>query len=334
MPRDDDRLLPDASPSFGSGVIGVCDVCGRRQAVIVLQRERFKLCVIDFLNKAWLESAAKPGAPLPAYLSERVWYPTEATREGKAPAVLLVPTKQVRHPALLVTPDVYGLTTSVLDAAIRFAREGFEVLLPDVGKTSSVGPRDHLSLRVEARFRGGIRVEAPRTDHLRHLFRDALSYVRGREMIDTEKSGLFGLSYGGTLATILAGADRHVAALGVAYPAPLRPAEYLRLVTAPVAFVDAGADPASRASRAQFESARDHDGLSVTFFDRPGARHHFLARDMRSYDLAAAESAWSDVISFFRQRLMPPPPRPPPVPVRLTVPTPPAPPAAPSVPAA
>ncbi len=324
MPRDDDRLLADTGLSFGSGVIGICDVCGRRQAVIVLQKERFKLCVIDFLNKAWLQTTAKPGAPLPLYRSERVWYPTDATPEGKAPAVLLTPTKQVRHPALLVTPDIYGLTTSVLDAAIRFAREGFEVLLPDIGKTSSVGPRDHLTLRVEARFRGGVRVDAPRTTHLLHLFRDALDHLRGREMIDPEKSGVFGLSYGGTLATILAGGDRRVAALAVAYPTPLRPAEYLRVLTAPVAFVDAGADPVSRASRAQFESARVRDGLAITFFDRPGARHHFLARDLRSYDLAAAEAAWNDLTGFFRQRLMPPPPRPPPVPLRTAVPVPPA----------
>ena len=332
MPRDDDRLLDEPGLSFGSGVVGVCDVCGRRQAVIVLQKERFKLCVLDFLNKAWLTTGAKPGAPLPLYTSSRIWFPTDATPDGKAPAILLVPTKAVRHPALLVTPDVYGLTTSVLDGAIRLAREGFEVLLPDVGKTASVGPRDHLALRVGARFRGGVPVEAPRVAHLVRLYRDALADLRGREMVDPEKTGLLGLSYGGALAAIVAGQERGVSAVAVVYPPPIRPPEYLKLVAAPVLFVDAGADPASRAARGQYAAAAARSEVAVAYSEHPGARHHFLARDLGAYDVRGAEAAWRDIATFLRERLMPPPPRPPPPPVRTTAP--PAPNAAAPAPAA
>ena len=77
---DEDLLHHRPNSEFGSGVIGACDICGRRQAVIVLQKERYQLCVLDFLNKSWTGSTKKPGAPLPPYRSERIWFPTRAGR--------------------------------------------------------------------------------------------------------------------------------------------------------------------------------------------------------------------------------------------------------------
>ncbi len=322
MPRDDDRLLTDPNLQWGSGVIGVCDVCGTRQAVIVLNKERFKLCVLDFLNKTWTRPGLTPGAPLPPYRSERLWYPTGATSEGKAPAILLSPTRAVRRPAVLFTPDVYGLTTSILDGAIRLAREGFEVLLPDVGKTTSVGPRDHLSMRSAAMFSGGVALDGPRVTHLRRLYADALTFVRGREMVDPERCAVVGLSYGGSLALALAGEDPTLAAAVVAYPMPVRPVDHLKLVSVPVLFIAPGADPASRKSRAQFQGLGA--AVEVRYLEFPSAHHDFLARDLRAYDLAAAEAAWGGTISFLKEKLFPAPPKPPAPPVRTTAPSPPA----------
>jgi len=311
MPRDDDELLTDPTLSFGSGVIGVCDVCGHRQAVIVLQKERFKLCVIDFLNKTWLKPGLTPHAPLPPYRSERVWFPTDAVPERKAPAIVLSPTKPVKHPVALLAPDIYGLTTSVLDAGIRLAREGFEVLLPDLGKTAGIGPADHLALRVGARFRGGVPLDGARIVHLRQLYSDALRHLRGRDMVDPLKTAVVGLSYGASLATALATQDRSVGALVLVYPVPVRPPEYLRLVTSPVLFVDAGRDGLSRRARAQFEPLATRGEIDVRFAEFPSSRRHFLARDLSAYDLTSAESAWGQILAFVRERLLPPPPRPP-----------------------
>ena len=323
MPRDDDELLSDSTLPFGSGVIGVCDVCGHRQAVIVLQKERFQLCVLDFLNKTWTRPGLSASAPLPPYRSERVWFPSGASATGKAPAIVLTPTKLVRHPLVFMAPDVYGLTTTVLDGAIRFAREGFEVLLPDVSKTVGVGPSDHLALRVGARFRGGVPLTAPRIMHLRRLYSDGLRYLREREMADPTKSAIVGTSYGGSLALALAAEDPDLTAVVVAYPAPVRPADQLRLINAATLFVHAGADPVSRRSRAQFEAASA--SLDLRFFDLPAARHHFLARDLGAYDVGAAESAWAQMVGFVKEKLLPPPPKPP---------TPPKPATAPAMPSA
>jgi dienelactone hydrolase len=277
--------------------------------VIVLQKERFQLCVLDFLNKTWTRPGLQAGAPLPPYRSERIWFPTGAAPEGKAPGIVLTPTKLVRHPLVFMAPDIYGLTTSVLDGAIRFAREGFEVFLPDVAKTSGVGPSDHIGLRVGARFRGGVPLDHARTIHLRRLYSDGLRFLRAREMADATKSAVVGLSYGGSLAIALAAEDVDLTAAVLAYPVPVKPPEQIRLLNAPTLFVDAGADPLSRRSRAQFAQAQGQ--IDVRFADFPTARHHFLARDLPAYDLAMAEAAWGQMLGFVKEKLLPPPPKPP-----------------------
>ncbi len=316
--RDDDRLLDLPAAEFGSGVIGVCDICGVRQAVIVLTKERFKLCVIDFLNKTWIKTDKKPGVPAPLYRSERIWFETRATSAGKAPAIVLSPTKIVRHPVVLITPDTFGLTTTLLDGAIRLAREGFEVLLPDLLKTGGFGGLEHASLRVGGTLRGGVPVDTGRPARLVALYEDALATLRGREMVDPGKSAVFGTSYGASLALALAARDTKLGAIALAYPMPVRPADLARLVTAPLLYVGGSLDRPGARARAQLAAAAAEVRVPFEYFDVPGARRDFLSRDLGAYDLPRAEAAWSRIVGFLKQQLMPPPPRPPPPPVKET----------------
>jgi len=311
MSDDQDLLLPDYPAVFGSGVIGVCDICGTRQAVIVLQKERFKLCVLDFLNKSWLTTKSKPGAPLPPYRSDRIWFDTATSKSGHSSAILLTPTKAVRHPTILITPDVYGVTTVLLDAGIRLAKEGYEVMIPEVASTSGIGFPEHLATRTGAYLAGGVPMQSPRTRKLVLYFQDALAYLRTRPMVDPEKAAVFGVGFGGSLALGVAAEEQRLTALAVAYPMPVRPAGVVELVTAPVLFVDAGRDAASRHSRRAFESRATQPGSPVEYADFPGARRHFLSRDVGAYDLAMAEAAWGRILSFLKGRLQPPPPKPP-----------------------
>jgi carboxymethylenebutenolidase len=317
--RDDDRLLDLPEPEFGSGVIGVCDICGTRQAVIVLEKERFKLCVIDFLNKAWVKTEKKPGVPAPLYTSERVWFDTSASPTGVAPAVVLHPTKIARHPVVLVTPDTFGLTTTLLDAAIRFAREGFEVLLPDVRKTEGVGGASHFAIRFAARVRGGMDVDSKRVARLLHLYTDALEHLRHREMVDPLKAAVFGTSFGASLALALAAQDTKLGAVVLAYPVPVRPRDLAKLVSAPLLSVAGSRDRVAAKAVAQFASLRSSTKGRYELVQVPGARHHFLSRDLSVYDLPRAEESWTRIVAFLKRELMPPPPRPPPPPVKLTV---------------
>jgi dienelactone hydrolase len=314
--RDDDLMLKTPNLEFGSGVIGVCDICGKRQAVIVLQKERYKLCVIDFLNKTWTSSKLTPGAPLPPYRSETVTFPTDAVASGEALALVLRPTKLVKHPVILITPEVYGITTALLDAAIHFARAGFEVLVPDIGKTNLFGPANHLITRVQLRTKGGLVVTSPRVSKLTEYYADALTYLRGREMVDADRSAVFGLSFGGSIALAVAGLDQKLTAVAVAYPAPLAPPDALNLVTAKVFFVAGPRDRVAAAARAQLEKVIPNQ---VEFDPVTEVGHDFLSRDLRGYDQNRAEASWAHIVSFFQRQLMPPPPRPPAPPTKPAI---------------
>lgn len=312
--RDDDRLLNLKDAEFGTGVVGVCDICGTRQAVVILTKERFKLCVLDFLNKTWIKTEKKPGVPAPLYRSERVVFETGAVASGKAQAIVLSPTKVVKHPVVLLTPDVYGITTTLLDAAIRFAREGFEVLVPDLLKTEGVGSGHHLALRSSVQFRGGVAVGSRKVAKLLELYGDALDVLRGREMVDPTKAAVFGTSYGASLALALAAQDTRLAAVALAYPMPVRPHDLGKLVTVPLLCLGGSADRASAKARAQLAAAQPAARVSFEFVEIPGARHDFLARDLSVYELVPAEAAWSQILAFLKRNLMPPPPKPPTMP--------------------
>ncbi len=314
--RDDDRMLDLPDPEFGSGIIGICDICGERQAVIVLSKERYKLCVIDFLNKTWLKSDKKPGAPAPLYRSERVSFESVSSPGGSAPGIVLSSSKPVKRPGILVTPDVYGLTTTLLDAAIRFAREGFEVLVPDLAKTGHIGASHHVTLRSGVQFRGGVPVDSKRVRDLVNLYQDAFAYLRGRDLVDPTKSGVFGASYGASLALALAARETRLTTAVLAYPMPVRPTDLANLVSIPVLYVGGTDDRASARARAALEASRASGRTPVTFVDLPGARHGFLARDLKAYDLAAAERAWTAIVAFLKQQLTPPPPKLPSIPPR------------------
>jgi dienelactone hydrolase len=311
MSDDQDLMLPDSPRIFGSGVIGVCDICGKRQAVIILQKERFKLCVLDFLNKSWLNTTIKPGAPLPPYRSERIWFDTAQSKSGQTSAIVLTPTKVVRHPTVLITPDVYGITTVLLDAAIRFAKDGYEVMVPEVSKTPGIGFSEHLATRAGAYAGGGVPLQSARTRKLVLYFQDALKCLRARPLADPDKTAVFGAGFGGSLALGVAGEEQKLSAVVLAYPVPVRPPGYVELVTAPSLFVDAGRDGASRRSRQAFESRAKRLASSIEYADFPGARRNFLAQDLGAYDLASAEAAWGRILAFLKSRLQPPPPRPP-----------------------
>ena len=324
--RDDDRMLNLTDAQFGSGIVGICDICGSRQAVVVLSKERYKLCVIDFLNKTWVKTDKKPGVPARLYRSERVTFDTGASSSGKAQAVVLSPTKAVKHPVILLTPDTYGITTTLLDAGIRFAREGYEVLIPDIVKTDGRGTTLHLATRSSAQLRGGVDVSSRSVANLLRLYADALQYLRSREMVDPAKAALFGTSYGGSLALALAAEDTKLAAVALAYPMPVRPPDLANLITVPLLYLRGSADRFSPKAWAQLVAAQSATKRTFEFIEIPGARHDFLARDLSAYDVGRAEAGWTWVLAFLKRNLVPPPPKAPVMPPKPAA----APPASPS----
>jgi len=310
---DEDLLLDSVPPEFGSGVIGVCDICGQRQAVIVLAKERYKLCVLDFENKAWIRSTARPGVPALPFTSTTELVPSRAVRTGQVRAVVLSPTKVVKRPSAIVVPDVYGLTAQALEAGVRLAHEGFEVILPDFTRLEGMNLAQWARMRVSRTLSGGVHISQSRRELALRILEDCRRYVRERPMVLADKQALFGFSYSGAWALAYAAETPEIAAVALAYPRMVHPPGLLENVRGPVYAVYGDQDSTAGDDCEQLREAARIYGIPLEISVLPGAGHHFLNRDLRAYRPGPAEEAWTRLVGFLKGRLFPTP-KPPPTP--------------------
>jgi len=303
---DEDLMLETPSGEFGSGVVGVCDICHQRQAVIILSKERFKLCVIDFLNKAWIKTEAKPAAPAPPFTSSREYLPSRAVPGGRAPVVVLSPTKMVKRPSVLVVPEVFGLTTQVLEAGVRLAHEGFEVILPDFAKTPGMNLMTYAKLRGYRMLFDSVPVSQSHREPYLRVLEDCRLYVKSRPMVDPTHFGVLGISYGGALALAYAAQTPEVETVALAYPFMIRPDGWLQSLRAPVLAVYGSDDNVAAPSLLLLREAARRYGFPFESLVLPGVRHHFLNRDSKGYRLPEAELAWTRLMAHMKATLQPP----------------------------
>jgi hypothetical protein len=101
----------------------------------------------------------------------------------------------------------------------------------------------------------------------------------------------------------------------LAYPLPVRPADSLKMLGLPTFVVAGGADALAQSFLTELRSGTQGNAILPEILEIPGARHHFLARDLPAYDMVQAEAAWTQITAFLRRQLLPPPPKPPTPPV-------------------
>jgi dienelactone hydrolase len=156
------------------------------------------------------------------YLRHKVVFDTEETMS--VPAYLLVPDgRRSPGPAVLAVHGhgpgkaaVVGLEPTDApngDYAHQLAQRGYVVLAPDLrcfGERADWNPPDHYACDtnlVHAVMAGW----NPLTQNLWDLAR-ALDVLAGHSLVDPERLGVVGLSYGGTMTLFLAAWDQRVAA--------------------------------------------------------------------------------------------------------------------------
>jgi ADP-heptose:LPS heptosyltransferase len=76
-------------------------------------------------------------------------------------------------------------------------------------------------------------------------------------------------------------------------------------------YIGGTSDRTAARARGQLDSVRAGAKSPFQFEDIRDARHGFLSRDLGAYDMRQAEYAWTQILAFLKQRLLPPPPKPP-----------------------
>ncbi len=186
------------------------------------RRERFFELLGSFpepvpLDPETLETVQKNG-----YRLERVVFDSEKIMS--VPAFLLVPdTRSEPGPAVLAVhghgpgkSHVCGLVETAqpnADYARQLVRRGYVVLAPDLrcfGERVDEGPADHYECDTNL-VHGVMAGAAPLAQNLWDMAR-ALDLLERHPLVDPDRLGVVGLSYGGTVALFLAAYDNRVAA--------------------------------------------------------------------------------------------------------------------------
>lgn len=236
------------------------------------------------------------------------------TPDGSADAYFVAPATG-KHPAVLIWPDIRGLRPAFRQMAERLAGDGYAVLCVNPfyrsAKAPVVQPGDDFGdpavrerLTVMARLLSAATVARDATA----LF----EFIDKQPEVDTARmAGVTGYCMGGpmTIATAATLPDRIGAAAsfhggGVATDAADSP--HLRIPATKAGYLFAIADN---------DDARDPEAkgrLSAVLADRPqwhevevykGAMHGWCPPDGRAYDEAAAEKAWSRMLTLFTSSL-------------------------------
>lgn len=237
---------------------------------------------------------------------------TVHARDGNCTTHVLTAKDGKGGPAIVFYFDAGGIRPVVIDMAQRLADAGYVVFVPDLfyrhGAYGPLVPAEVFAGDVAAILgplmaSTGNAIAAEDTASILSCA-DARSDVRG------SKIGVVGFCMGGGMAIAAAGSypDRVVAAAsfhagGLATDAPDSPHLYASKLHAEL-FIAAAEDdefyPPAMADN--FQSALDAAGVTYTHETYP-AGHGWMKPDFPSYDRAAAERGWKEMISFFDRLL-------------------------------
>jgi carboxymethylenebutenolidase len=198
-------------------------------------------------------------------------------------------------PALLISPDAWGITGFTQAFSHRLSRHGFSCLAVEPYSRGGKPPR---SLdRDEARdaFRS-----LP-TGRLALDLRAGLDYLRKSGDAEPARIGLLAFGDGGPAALDLAG-DPVVRLGGLILL--WAPVEATRALTCPVLGLYAALDPATtREMTQELSLAGAVTGVQAEVLTYPNVGHAFVDDERGTFDEAAATDAWSRILGFLQANL-------------------------------
>lgn len=218
------------------------------------------------------------------------------------------PLREERLPAILIIPDVHGLSDHYRDIARRFAAEGFFTLALDLySREGAPKLADFNAVQEWIRNLDDRRVLAD--------ISAAVAFLRSRVEVRKISVGIVGFCLGGQYALMAACGAADVAAC-VSFYGMLRYSEYnerkpkspldmAAQLSCPYLGLFGAEDPLiPRADVRELETVLRDGGKRVQIKSYAGAGHAFFNdRRADAYRPDAAADAWSRAIVFFRESL-------------------------------
>jgi carboxymethylenebutenolidase len=207
------------------------------------------------------------------------------------------------YPAMLVLQEWWGLNDHIKDIAMRFAREGYVALAPDLysrqGNKVTTDPGEAGSLM------GNLRDEVALKD-----LQAAVAYLKNQPPVDAGKIGVIGFCMGGTYALLSAANIPDIKASApfygqIVYDRPGGPIDQVAKLGCPLMYIYGDADGWITGDHVdRLEAALKQHGKNGQVIRYKGAPHAFF-NDTRpeSYRPDDARDAWDRTLRFFTQHL-------------------------------
>ena len=227
-------------------------------------------------------------------ITASVTYPSEKIELA---GFLARPGGEAARPAVVILHEWWGLNDHIKDIAVRFAREGFVALAPDL--------YSRLGHQVTADAQEAAKLMESLQSQLILLDTNATTrWLKQQPFVDAQRLGAVGFCMGGTFALTMASHNSDIRA-AVPFYGQVPPTDSLKYLVAPVLYIHGGADTWIT----KREADRMQQGL--TQFGRPGEVvsypncPHAFFNDTRTdvYRAAEAKDAWTRTLAFLRQRM-------------------------------
>jgi len=224
--------------------------------------------------------------------------------------LFVAPPTQTRAPAVVLVHEVFGLDAHMRDVALRFAREGFAVLAPDLW--SRAGERAAEPEATGEQVRAAVRALPDR--RVLGDLEGALVWLEKRAEVDGSKLAAVGFCMGANHAFQLGCASRRVRAVVDFYgrlvyaeldaAKPIQPLELVFNLSVPVLCLFGERD--ASIPREHVERLRELLTQGAKHFEivtYPSAGHGFFNDARPNFVESAARDAWQRTLAFLRETL-------------------------------
>lgn len=230
---------------------------------------------------------------------------------GRIPAIFEKSPNTERGPGLILIEEIWGLTPHIADVAKRFAREGFEVLAPellaDTGILEKVEPKmfaqmrsedEGLRLAAQARMRDAIApIRTP--EFAQHTIEKLAECYAELAKVSNGSIAVVGFCFGGTYAFHLAANEPTLKAAVPFYGQPPSKDEIARIECPVLAFYG-DQDTALMETLPQLQRDMAQAGKDFEAVVYEGAGHAFFNDTSIAYHKEFAADAWEKALAFLR----------------------------------
>ncbi|MBW4579467.1 MAG: dienelactone hydrolase family protein [Tildeniella nuda ZEHNDER 1965/U140] len=224
--------------------------------------------------------------------------------DGQMPAVLFVPEKLDRKPAILLLMEAFGVTPHIRDVAKRIAQEGYVVLTPDLYYREL--PNNTFGYdKVEQAMAMMWRLDFGQS--MENDLRAALTFLKTQPNVNAKHIGVTGFCLGGGLTFFTAcRLSSEIAAAAPFYGMVLDEwIDAVKEITVPVLLFFGRRDVFISGDRIQQIDDRFRElDKDYTLTVYPEAGHGFFCNERSDYHPSAAADAWQKLTQFFQQHLI------------------------------